>query len=674
MANSIAILKRQPGIPVVLALITLCMALGGTFSCQRHSTVQSTPEQHMVDSLVRNYHPYIDSLKYIYQVYQQQNDLYGMMVAGRELGRRCRETNRFDEALKYHHEGLEAATQLEDTLEIVQAYNLLATTYRRLGFYNEASTFHYQALSLCDEPLHLQDPAYRHQRMSSLNGIGNVYLRLGENELADSIFRKALKGSIDNDNILGQAINYANLGAAFQQRELYDSARIYYGYSLLCNQQVRSELGISLCYYHLGEIYKIQGDYVQAINYHLKSFQGMSNNKDDWHWLKACLSLAEAYIGKGDLSEALKYLSEAEPRALAIKSLERLAETYELFYKLYHKEGNTVKSLYYLQKATSYKDSMELHNSQIETQNARIYYERSRYDKQMETMQRDYDNALRIRNLRLLLVAGGLFVLGTAFFLVKSRRHSEEMHRQYHLAEEARLEAERANHVKDVFLQNITHEIRTPLNSILGFNELLQDPHYSFTDQEREDIMEQLRISVRNLTHLVDDTLSISLLDSFTYDVNLQEVDAKEQCRLALGQAACLCPEGVNLQLQWPVRPEEEVHTLRIDVYLLQKVLAQYLSNACKYTERGAITLSCTRLPGGTVEFAVADTGCGIDSHNAEIVFERFEKLGSYKQGNGLGLSIVRVIARLLHGVAYLDTAYQEGARFVFRLPGDSVA
>ena len=138
--------------------------------------------------------------------------------------------------------------------------------------------------------------------------------------------------------------------------------------------------------------------------------------------------------------------------------------------------------------------------------------------------------------------------------------------------------------------------------------------------------MEQLRISVRNLTHLVDDTLSISQLDSFTYDVNLQ------------------------------------------------KVLAQYLSNACKYTERGTITLSCTRLPGGTVEFAVADTGCGIDPCNAEIVFERFEKLGSYKQGNGLGLSIVRVIARLLHGVAYLDTAYQEGARFVFRLPGDSIA
>ena len=100
----------------------------------------------------------------------------------------------------------------------------------------------------------------------------------------------------------------------------------------------------------------------------------------------------------------------------------------------------------------------------------------------------------------------------------------------------------------------------------------------------------------------------------------------------------------------------------------VQQVLNNFLTNACKYTEHGSITLAYLMV-GNAIEFSVTDTGSGIPADKAESIFERFEKLDSFKQGTGLGLNICRRIAELVGGRVYLDTSYTGGARFVFMHP-----
>ena len=109
-------------------------------------------------------------------------------------------------------------------------------------------------------------------------------------------------------------------------------------------------------------------------------------------------------------------------------------------------------------------------------------------------------------------------------------------------------------------------------------------------------------------------------------------------------------------------------YILHTDAQRLQQVLTNYLSNACKHTDSGHIILSYEVLP-DVVRFSVADTGCGVDASEAEAVFERFRMVGTKTNGTGLGLHICRLIANLLHGHAYLDTAYKLGARFIFDHP-----
>ena len=134
-----------------------------------------------------------------------------------------------------------------------------------------------------------------------MNGIGNIYLSLGNNNAAERVFRNSLAGEKELNSALGQAINTANLGFIFESREEYDSAYIYFKQSLSYNQQAKSDLGISLCYNHFGNLHEKKGELDEALaNYH-KAYDIMKGKSDHWHWLESCISMAH-----GSLTQALR--------------------------------------------------------------------------------------------------------------------------------------------------------------------------------------------------------------------------------------------------------------------------------------------------------------------------------------------------------------------------------
>ena len=141
-----------------------------------------------------------------------EDNLYGQVVACRELGRSYRNASMFAEAVDIHKRGLCCAEKICDTIQIIQALNNIGTDYRRMGILDEASSYHYQALTCSDRYSDKTGNVAIKNRVVSLNGIGNVQLTLGNTAVADSAFRLALKGEIYLGSLVGQAINYANIG------------------------------------------------------------------------------------------------------------------------------------------------------------------------------------------------------------------------------------------------------------------------------------------------------------------------------------------------------------------------------------------------------------------------------------------------------------------------------
>lgn len=113
---------------------------------------------------------------------------------------------------------------------------------------------------------------------------------------AEEYFREALKDEILLESPVGQAINYANLGAIFEKRQQFDSAYIYFQKSLEQNIIAKSDIGIGLCLIHLGELFEKEEKYELAKAEYQKAYDLMAQISDRWHWLEACLSIARIHL------------------------------------------------------------------------------------------------------------------------------------------------------------------------------------------------------------------------------------------------------------------------------------------------------------------------------------------------------------------------------------------
>ena len=234
-------------------------------------------------------------------------------------------------------------------------------------------------------------------------------------------------------------------------------------------------------------------------------------------------------------------------------------------------------------------------------------------------------------------------------------------------AEKAKEAADKSNDMKTTFIQNMSHEIRTPLNAIVGFSELLSDEQ-PMSKEERNDLCTIIQNNSDLLSYLINNIIDLTNLIGGYYKINYDHVSIQEVCENLRKKVERSVPKGVNLVIE----NSEKALYATTDKERVEQVLLNLLTNSCKYTTEGTITLQyeiTNHHDGQYLRFSVTDTGIGIQPNKADKIFDNFEKLNEFKQGNGLGLSICLMIAELLKGQCWLDTSYDEGARFYFEIP-----
>lgn len=231
---------------------------------------------------------------------------------------------------------------------------------------------------------------------------------------------------------------------------------------------------------------------------------------------------------------------------------------------------------------------------------------------------------------------------------------------------EAKEKAENADRSKSAFLANMSHEIRTPLNAIVGVSELLAAAN---TEEEKQKYLEILHTNSELLLQLVNDILDLSKIEAgtleFVYsdvDINLLLNDLEQLFRMKIGSNS---PVQIITE---PGLPSCMVHT---DRNRIAQVVSNFVSNAIKFTTEGSIRIGYQSSENG-LRFYVSDTGSGISADKLEGVFDRFVRLQSDKNGNGLGLSICKTIVNKLGGEIGAESEVGKGSTFWFTLPEHS--
>ena len=236
-----------------------------------------------------------------------------------------------------------------------------------------------------------------------------------------------------------------------------------------------------------------------------------------------------------------------------------------------------------------------------------------------------------------------------------------ELKRTEEMLVKARDKAEASDRLKSAFLANMSHEIRTPLNAIVGFSSLLTS-----TESAAEKELYNSLIGHNNklLLNLINDVIDLSKIESGYLELRPDWVNLTELLDESVAEYVHQVPSGVELLTNYPAHDS----LVELDSLRIKQILSNFLSNALKNTATGHVEVFY-EVDHQSVRIGVKDTGRGIPQNMLEKIFERFEKLDSFAQGAGLGLSICKLIVEKMNGRVLVYSQLGIGTTFVIELP-----
>ena len=232
---------------------------------------------------------------------------------------------------------------------------------------------------------------------------------------------------------------------------------------------------------------------------------------------------------------------------------------------------------------------------------------------------------------------------------------------------EERIKAQSANQIKSNFMANMSHELRTPMNAIIGYCELLMEI-YEGKDTETVDDLSKIHVSAKHLLKLIDDILDLSKIEAGKIELDYSYISLKD---ILAEVSKTIYPKLKEQKNELIVNIDPEIVPDYFDEVKLKQVLLNLVSNACKFTHSGAISIDAYLRKESDAHYYiidVRDSGIGMTEKQCAEVFKPYTQADSSTTkkygGTGLGLTISKNYCEMMGGRIEVSSELGKGSEF----------
>jgi len=223
----------------------------------------------------------------------------------------------------------------------------------------------------------------------------------------------------------------------------------------------------------------------------------------------------------------------------------------------------------------------------------------------------------------------------------------------------------------------MSHELRTPLNAIIGYSEMLEEETRDSGKVENVQDLKKIQTAGKHLLSLINDVLDLSKIEAGKMGLHLEMFHVAhmiEEMVTTLQPAAAKNANSIHVHVA------DNVSVMKADLTKVRQILFNLLSNACKFTDHGTISVDVDQINVADrewIQFKVSDTGIGISAKQKENLFHEFAQadtsIARKYGGTGLGLAITHRFVQLMRGQINVESEPGQGATFTVQLPAQGV-
>ncbi|HEY5533361.1 MAG TPA: tetratricopeptide repeat-containing sensor histidine kinase [Ignavibacteria bacterium] len=604
----------------------------------------------------------VDSLKLSLNSYQNDLDKANTLL---RISDEYLNQQNFDSSYLYSGKAFALSEKIDFSEGVIKSNNNIGRVFSFIGKYDSASKYYLNSLRAADNS-------------SNIQGTINSLISLGENSRAYRayyqgkvyLFRALETNKKINDSLILARI-YNRLAAIYFELKNYDSTVYYAEASIIISENLQNKELIGSNLSILGVNYANIKDFKKSIEY-LKRAEVIFTEIDSPDLPNVLNSLGAIYNLIGNREEAIIHGLKSYNIAVNNHIITYIQMAADVLFEAYEAQGNYKESLKYIKISTGYKDS--LYNvvlaNKINEYNSMYDVEKSEKENDL-LKQKQSIKDIQIKASAVAMIAAIALIVAFLFYFRKNRKVNYQLSVQKEELEKISEELKKLNKTKDKFFSIIAHDLRNPFNSIIGFSDLLANNYDSFDDNEKKEMLFNIKDSSLIAHELLENLLQWSRSQSGTMQVSPEDIDLNE---IALENVGLLRHTSQFKE----VFLHSEIHSNTMayaDLKMISTVIRNLMSNGIKFTPKGGEVKISAKKEKDFVKVSISDTGIGIKKESIEKLFridDSYKRAGTEgEEGSGLGLIVCKEFIEKNGGKIWVESEQDQGSRFIFTIPAE---